>query len=47
MGEVVECPWHSGQFNVKSGEVVGPPPDSSVRTYAVQVEGDDVSVAKG
>lgn len=47
MGEVVECPWHAGQFNVKSGEVVGPPPDSSVRTYKVQVEGDDVSVAKG
>jgi nitrite reductase/ring-hydroxylating ferredoxin subunit len=47
MGDVVECPWHSGQFNVRSGEVVGSPPDSPMRTYEVRVEGDDVSVAKG
>ena len=24
-GEVVTCPWHNSQFNVKTGEVLGPP----------------------
>lgn len=47
MDEVVECPWHAGQFNVKTGEVVGPPPDSSIPTFQVQVEGEDIKVAKG
>jgi nitrite reductase (NADH) small subunit/3-phenylpropionate/trans-cinnamate dioxygenase ferredoxin subunit len=47
MGDVVECPWHSGQFNVRSGEVVGAPADCPIRTYEVRVEGDDVSVAQG
>ncbi len=44
-GEVVECPFHAGQFNVTTGEVVGPPPDEPLTTYEVQIDGDDVSVA--
>lgn len=46
MGEVVECPFHGGQFNVRTGAVVGPPPTEPVKTYAVQVEGDEIKVAK-
>lgn len=46
MGEVVECPFHAGQFNVKTGEVVSAPPSEPISTYAVQVEGDDVKVEK-
>jgi len=45
-GEVVECPFHAGQFNVRTGEVVSPPPSESIATYAVQVDGDDVKVEK-
>lgn len=41
---VVECPFHGGQFNVETGEVVGPPPEEPIKTYAVQVDGDDISV---
>jgi nitrite reductase (NADH) small subunit len=42
-GDVVRCPWHGWKFSVKTGkspetEVVG------VRTYAVQVKGEDVYV---
>ena len=44
-GEVVECPFHAGQVNVLTGEVVGPPPDEPLPTYEVKVDGDDVSVA--
>jgi len=47
MNDVVECPFHAGQFNVRTGEVVGPPPTEPIATFAVQVEGDDVKVEKG
>ncbi len=45
-GAEVECPWHQGRFDVKTGEVVGEPPDSPIPSYQVQVEGDDIKVAK-
>jgi 3-phenylpropionate/trans-cinnamate dioxygenase ferredoxin component len=43
-GDVVECPFHGGQFNVRTGDVVSPPPEEPIKTYSVQVEGDDVKV---
>ena len=46
MDEVVECPFHGGQFNVRTGEVVAAPPSEPVATFAVRVEGDDISVEK-
>jgi nitrite reductase/ring-hydroxylating ferredoxin subunit len=44
-GGVVECPFHGGQFDVRTGEVVASPPEEPVATYPVQVDGDDISVA--
>jgi nitrite reductase (NADH) small subunit/3-phenylpropionate/trans-cinnamate dioxygenase ferredoxin subunit len=44
-GTTVTCPWHSGEFNVTTGEVVGPPPEEPVAKYEVRVEGDEVQVA--
>ena len=44
-GEVVICPWHSGEFNVRTGHVV-PPPESAVATYRVQIEGTEIKIAK-
>lgn len=46
-GDEVECPLHQGRFNVKTGEVVDEPPDTPVPSYQVQVEGDDIKIAKG
>ena len=46
-GEEVECPFHQGRFNVKTGEAVQDPPTEPVHIYQVQVEGDDIKVAKG
>lgn len=43
-GNVVECPYHAGQFNVETGEVVASPPEEPIKTYAVQVEGDEISI---
>ncbi len=46
-GDIVECPFHAGQFDVRTGEVVAPPPTEPIKTYAVQVDGTDISVSAG
>lgn len=43
--DVAECPFHAGQFNVRTGEVVAPPPSDPVRTFRVRIDGDEISVA--
>src|ERR1019366_6195350 len=43
-GEVVTCPWHSAEFNVRTGEAVGPPAYEGVQRYSVKVQGNDVLV---
>jgi nitrite reductase (NADH) small subunit len=43
-GEVVACPWHSTEFNVKTGAALGPLTDDAVRSYLVKVQGNDVMV---
>ena len=37
-GDVIECNFHGGQFNVRTGQVVGPPCLISVKTYKVTVD---------
>ncbi|MBM2826206.1 MAG: Rieske (2Fe-2S) region [Dehalococcoidia bacterium] len=44
-GEVVMCGCHGSEFNVKTGEVVQGPADEPVKSYPVQVDGDDVKVS--
>lgn len=44
-GDVVECPFHAGQFNVRTGQVVAAPPSEPVRTYRVRVDGDEITVS--
>jgi len=43
-GDIVSCPWHMWEYNVRTGENIG---SSSLRvaTYAVKVEGNDIKVA--
>jgi nitrite reductase/ring-hydroxylating ferredoxin subunit len=36
-GDVIECNFHNGQFNIKTGEVVAPPCMIPVKTYPVTV----------
>ena len=39
-GEVVECDFHNGAFNIRTGAVVKPPCMVPVRTYPAQVDGE-------
>ncbi len=45
--DVVECPYHGSQFNVKTGEYISGPATGPVETYPVQVDGSDIKVAVG
>src|SRR2546425_5531598 len=43
-GDVVECNFHNGQFNIKTGEVMAPPCMVPVRTYKALVENGRVLI---
>jgi len=46
-GEVLECPCHGSQFDVRTGEVVASPANEPLTRYAVKIEGDDILVGPG
>ncbi|TAK59954.1 MAG: non-heme iron oxygenase ferredoxin subunit [Dehalococcoidia bacterium] len=46
-GQLVECPRHGAKFDVTDGRAVVLPAVRPVKTYAVQVDGDDVRVEVG
>ena len=43
-GEVIECPLHGAQFDVRTGEVLSLPAIFPLPTYPVRVENDTVYV---
>lgn len=43
-GEQVTCPLHGAIYNIKSGEVLGPPAPKGVARYNVRVAGTDIEV---
>ncbi len=43
-GDVVECNFHNGQFNIKTGEVVAPPCMVPIKTYPAAVENGKVVI---
>src|SRR5437588_12490966 len=43
-GDIIECDFHNGKFNVRTGAVVAPPCMVPVKTYPVTVIGDSVSI---
>ena len=46
-GDVVECNFHNGQFNIRTGEVVSPPCMVPIKTYKTVVENGRVFVETG
>ena len=45
-GEVLTCPWHLAQFDVRSGKVLRGPARENLPTYEVRVEGGDVLLGR-
>jgi nitrite reductase/ring-hydroxylating ferredoxin subunit len=43
-GDVVECNFHNGQFNIRTGEVVMPPCMIPAKTYLTTVENGKVVI---
>ena len=43
-GDVVECNFHNGQFNIRTGEVVAPPCMIPMKTYPTTVENGKVVI---
>ena len=43
-GNEVECPLHGAVFNVATGKALTPPAVDALRTFAIQVDGDDILV---
>ena len=43
-GHEVTCPWHGARFDVRTGEVAGPPAQKGVARYGVRVTGTDIEV---
>ena len=43
-GDVIECNFHNGQFDIKTGEVVSPPCMIPIKTYPAVVQDGKVFV---
>lgn len=43
-GDLIECNFHQGMFNIKTGEVALPPCMVPIKTYPVTVDGDEVFI---
>ena len=44
-GEVLTCPWHGAQFNVRTGKVLRGPARQDIQTYPVKIEGESILVS--
>ena len=40
-GEIIKCPWHQWEFDIKTGQALYDP-KLRVRTYRVEVDGEQV-----
>ncbi|MGI0080590.1 MAG: Rieske (2Fe-2S) protein [Nitrososphaerales archaeon] len=45
-GFVVQCPWHGSRFDVRTGEVVGPPARFPQARFEVKLDNGSVLVKK-
>ncbi len=45
-GDILTCPWHFTEFDVKTGAVIEGMTDDPIPVYEVVVDGDEVRVLK-
>ena len=41
---VVSCPWHGSKFDIRTGELKGPPARDGVKSYKVTIKGENIEV---
>lgn len=46
-GDTVTCPWHGARFDLKSGACLGPPAQTPVKAYPLQIRGQDILIDIG
>lgn len=44
-GEVLTCPWHGAQFNVRTGKVLRGPARQDIQIYPVKIEDNVIFVS--
>jgi nitrite reductase/ring-hydroxylating ferredoxin subunit len=44
-GHVIQCTWHNGKFDIRTGAVLGPPCPVPLKTYLVAVRDGAVYVS--
>jgi nitrite reductase/ring-hydroxylating ferredoxin subunit len=47
LGDVVECNFHNGAFNIRTGAVEAPPCMEPLRTYPVRIVDGQVTIEPG
>lgn len=43
-GDIIECPYHGGAFEIRTGKAVAAPCTHDLKTFPVRIEGEDVLV---
>lgn len=43
-GNVVTCPWHGAQFDIKTGKNLKMPAPAPLATYQIKIEGDEIKI---
>ena len=43
-GEIITCPWHGSQFDVRTGEVVQDPATEPLKIYPVTVRDEELVI---
>jgi len=43
-GTTVTCPLHGAEFNITNGEVLGEPAEEGVKSYKVQLDGEEIKI---
>ena len=41
---VIECPYHGGSFDIRTGQALAAPCTTDLRTYPLRIEGDAILV---
>ena len=47
IGDVIECPLHQGRFRIQTGEPLGAPASTALKTFPVKREGGRLLVRLG